>query len=49
MTVLVTGATGSDVARGHILAAQKGAFGERYILGNLNCSLTEICGVGVWS
>jgi dihydroflavonol-4-reductase len=30
-----------DVARGHILAAQKGRVGEKYILGNRNCSLTE--------
>jgi dihydroflavonol-4-reductase len=32
----------ADVARGHILAAEKGRVGERYILGNRNCSLTEI-------
>ena len=31
----------ADVARGHILAAQKGRVGEKYILGNRNCSLTE--------
>jgi dihydroflavonol-4-reductase len=30
-----------DVARGHILAAQKGRIGERYILGNVNVSLKE--------
>jgi dihydroflavonol-4-reductase len=32
----------ADVARGHILAAQKGRVGEKYILGNRNASLTEI-------
>ncbi|HUM15496.1 MAG TPA: hopanoid-associated sugar epimerase [Candidatus Nitrosotalea sp.] len=31
-----------DVARGHILAAQKGRVGERYILGQRNLSLLEI-------
>jgi dihydroflavonol-4-reductase len=31
-----------DVARGHILAAQRGRIGERYILGNENLSLLEI-------
>jgi dihydroflavonol-4-reductase len=31
-----------DVARGHILAAQKGRAGERYILGHENISLLEI-------
>ncbi len=31
-----------DVARGHILAAEKGRVGEKYILGRQNCSLTEI-------
>ncbi|MBI4641931.1 MAG: NAD-dependent epimerase/dehydratase family protein [Candidatus Tectomicrobia bacterium] len=31
-----------DVARGHILAAQKGKIGERYILGHQNLSLKEI-------
>lgn len=31
-----------DVARGHILAAQKGRNGEKYILGNLNITLHEI-------
>jgi len=30
-----------DVARGHILAAQKGRVGERYILGNENLSLRD--------
>lgn len=30
-----------DVARGHILAAQKGRIGERYILGNENLSITD--------
>jgi len=30
-----------DVARGHILAAQKGRIGERYILGNKNLSITD--------
>lgn len=31
-----------DVARGHILAAQKGRVGEKYILGNRNLTLREI-------
>jgi dihydroflavonol-4-reductase len=31
-----------DVARGHILAAERGRLGERYILGNQNLSLLEI-------
>lgn len=31
-----------DVARGHILAAEKGRVGEKYILGHQNCSLAEI-------
>lgn len=31
-----------DVARGHILAFEKGRIGERYILGNRNMSLREI-------
>jgi dihydroflavonol-4-reductase len=31
-----------DVARGHILAAERGHLGERYILGNRNLSLLEI-------
>jgi len=30
-----------DVARGHILAAQKGRIGERYILGNQNMTFKE--------
>jgi dihydroflavonol-4-reductase len=30
-----------DVARGHILAAQKGRIGEKYILGNANLSMLE--------
>ena len=30
-----------DVARGHILAAQKGRVGERYILGNENLSIKD--------
>ena len=41
-----------DVARGHILAAQKGKAGEKYILGNANMTLQEfykvvagVCGV----
>ena len=33
----------ADVARGHILAAQKGRVGEKYILGNWNGSLAQIC------
>lgn len=32
----------ADVARGHIRAAQAGRVGEKYILGNRNCSLAEI-------
>jgi len=32
----------ADVARGHILAAQRGRVGEKYILGHQNYSLTEI-------
>ena len=32
----------TDVARGHILAAERGRVGEKYILGNRNLSLTEI-------
>ncbi len=32
-----------DVARGHILAAQKGKIGERYILGNTNISYKDFC------
>ena len=31
-----------DVARGHILAAQRGRVGEKYILGNRNLTLREI-------
>jgi|UniRef100_A0A7C3UVY4 dihydroflavonol-4-reductase len=31
-----------DVARGHLLAEQKGRVGEKYILGNQNLSLSEI-------
>jgi dihydroflavonol-4-reductase len=31
-----------DVAQGHLLAAEKGRIGERYILGNRNLSLKEI-------
>jgi dihydroflavonol-4-reductase len=31
-----------DVARGHLLAAEKGRVGERYILGNRNMTLREI-------
>ena len=33
-----------DVAIGHVLAAEKGRIGERYILGNRNMSLAEILG-----
>lgn len=32
----------ADVARGHVLAAEKGRVGEKYILGHRNCSLAEI-------
>ena len=32
----------ADCARGHILAAQKGKPGERYILGHINASIREI-------
>ncbi len=32
-----------DVARGHILAAQKGKTGERYILGNENMTFKKFC------
>jgi len=31
-----------DVAEGHILAAEKGQSGERYILGNSNFSIIEL-------
>jgi dihydroflavonol-4-reductase len=31
-----------DVARGHLLAAERGRVGERYVLGNANLSLAEI-------
>src|SRR2546426_12482279 len=31
-----------DVARGHLLAAERGKIGEKYILGNRNLSLVEI-------
>ncbi|MBA3301456.1 MAG: SDR family NAD(P)-dependent oxidoreductase [Thermoleophilaceae bacterium] len=31
-----------DVARGHLLAAEKGGIGERYILGNRNYTLTRL-------
>jgi dihydroflavonol-4-reductase len=31
-----------DVARGHLLAAQRGQPGERYILGHRNLPLTEV-------
>lgn len=31
-----------DVAEGHLLAAERGKIGERYILGNANCTLQEI-------
>jgi len=31
-----------DVAEGHLLAAEKGAVGERYILGNRNMTLREL-------
>jgi len=34
-----------DVARGHLLAAERGRVGEKYILGNQNLSLTEIFGM----
>lgn len=34
-----------DVARGHILAAQKGLVGEKYVLGNANLTLREIFGM----
>jgi dihydroflavonol-4-reductase len=31
-----------DVARGHLLAAERGRVGEKYILGHVNLSLTQI-------
>ena len=31
-----------DVARGHVLALERGRVGERYLLGNRNMSLQEI-------
>ncbi len=31
-----------DVARGHLLAVERGKVGEKYILGNRNCTLLEI-------
>jgi len=34
-----------DVARGHLLAAERGRVGERYILGNRNVTLTELFGM----
>jgi len=34
-----------DVARGHILALEKGRIGERYILGNENLTLREILAI----
>jgi dihydroflavonol-4-reductase len=34
-----------DVAAGHLLAAEKGSPGERYILGNRNLTLREILGI----
>jgi dihydroflavonol-4-reductase len=34
-----------DVARGHILAEQKGRKGEKYILGHLNLSLSQVFGM----
>ncbi len=34
-----------DVARGHVLALEKGRIGERYILGNRNLTLREILGI----
>jgi len=34
-----------DVAKGHILALEKGRIGERYILGNRNMTLRDILGV----
>jgi dihydroflavonol-4-reductase len=34
-----------DVARGHLLAAERGKPGERYILGHQNLALTELFGI----
>lgn len=34
-----------DVAEGHLLAAEKGTVGEKYILGNENLTLREILGI----
>jgi dihydroflavonol-4-reductase len=34
-----------DVARGHLLAAERGKPGERYILGHQNLQLTELLGI----
>jgi len=34
-----------DVAKGHILALEKGRIGERYILGNKNLTFREILGI----
>ena len=35
----------ADVAKGHILALEKGRVGERYILGNRNVTLRELLGL----
>ncbi len=35
----------ADVARGHLLAAERGQIGERYILGHRNLTLKEIFGM----
>ena len=34
-----------DVAKGHILALERGRIGERYILGNRNLTFREILGI----
>ena len=34
-----------DVARGHLLAAERGKPGERYILGHQNLRLSELFGI----
>jgi len=34
-----------DVAKGHILAAEKGEVGERYVLGNANLSMKDFMGL----